>query len=132
MNRATFGKLFEQYQQDARAVLLKRFGDPALADDAVQNAAVYVLENIGRFKKLTKSYFIQLAVSRAKNGKRSEARQQSRVASSGGPSDLMVIEDLQEQARRGRMLPKHSADRQFEITLTRTARRMRKDRVMVL
>jgi DNA-directed RNA polymerase specialized sigma24 family protein len=116
MTRDQFAKLFEEYQGDARRVLLDKFqGNAAQADDAVQNAAVYVLENIGRFKQLTKSYFIQLAVSRAKNGRRGEARQQTRVVTYGGTGDLVRLEHGLEQRRRGRILPQPGADRMAEV-----------------
>lgn len=103
MIRDQFAKLFETYQEDARRVLLDKFqGNAALADDAVQNAAVYVLENIGRFKTLTKSYFIQLAVSRAKNGLRSEKRQHNRVTPVGDSQTLAQVEEIDAKFRVGR------------------------------
>lgn len=111
MKRDQFAKLFEEYQGDARRVVLAKFGgDDALAGDAVQDAAVYVLENIGRFKALTKSYFIQLAVNRARNVRRGETRQQMRVTSVGGSQDLLAVEIATETVRRGRKLPAPSMD----------------------
>jgi len=103
MTRDQFSKLLEEYQGDARRVLLDKFqGNAALADDAIQNAAVYVLENIGRFKTLTKSYFIQLSVSRAKNGLRGEKRQHNRVTPVGGSQDLAQVEEIDAKFRMGR------------------------------
>lgn len=111
MKRDQFAKLFEEYQGDAKRVLLAKFqGNAALADDAVQNAAVYVLENLGRFKTLTKSYFLQLAVNRARNVRRGETRQQMRVTSVGGSQELLEVEMATETARRGRKLPAPSMD----------------------
>lgn len=115
MRRDQFAKLCELYQSDARKVILDKYqGDHALADDAVQAAALYVLENIGRFKQLTKSYFIQLAVNRARNARRGETRQQMRVVSVGGPADLLQVEYVAEGTRRGRVLPHPGADAQAE------------------
>ncbi len=114
MNRKQFAELFEQYQEDARRVVLKRFGgDAALAADAVQDAAVYVLEHLGRFKKLTRSYFVQLATNRARNLRRGEGRRQERTVSVGCAADLVEIEHQVEVKRRGRLLPHQGADRQF-------------------
>lgn len=114
MTRSQFAKLFEEYQEEARRVLLDKFqSNAALADDAVQDAAVYVLENVGRFKTLTKSYFIQLAVSRAMNGLRGEGRRQKRTVSVGHAEDLVNLEHQVEVKRRGRVLPHQGADRQF-------------------
>ncbi len=116
MNRTQFAEVFEQYQKDARRVVLAKFGgDAALAADAVQDAAAYVLEHLGRFKKLTRSYFVQLAVNRARNSRRGETRQQMRVTSIGGPHELVRAETAVEQRRRGRVLPYPGADKQAEI-----------------
>jgi RNA polymerase sigma factor (sigma-70 family) len=103
MDQHAFEKVFEQYSEDARRVLLDKFnGNAALADDAVQDAAVYCLENLGRFEKITKSYFIQLAVSRAKNGLRREKRQHNRVTPVGSSQDLAQVEEIDAKFRVGR------------------------------
>ncbi len=102
MNRDDFAKVFEQYQEDARRAVLGKFGgDAALAADAVQEAALYVLEHLGRFKKLTRSYLVQLAINRARNIRRGETRQQMRVTSIGGEQELLIAEEIAESKRRG-------------------------------
>lgn len=115
MTRDQFAKAFEQYQGAARGAILSKFGgDHALADDAVQNAAVYVIGRIGRFKQLTRSYFVQLAVNNARMIRRGETRQQMRVSSEGGHEDLVRLEAAAEQRRRGRIMPYPDSDKQSE------------------
>jgi len=115
MTRDQFAKLFEAYRENARRVVLAKFsGDAALADDAIQDAAVYVLEHLARFKKLTPSYFRQLVVSRALNHLRGDRRRQARTVSVGDAVDLVRIEYDMERRRRGRVPPHPSSDKQFE------------------
>jgi DNA-directed RNA polymerase specialized sigma24 family protein len=102
MNAEQFGKLMDEFHADAVNVVADRFHSRDIAEEAVQNAAVYVLENIGRFKRLTKSYFIQLAMSRAKNEKRGAGRREQRLMSAGGAPELAVIEEEQYEKELGR------------------------------
>lgn len=102
MTRDQFSKLFEEYQEDAVNVVAGRFKSRDIAEEAVQNAALYVMENLERFERMTKSYFIQLAISRAKNEKRGNARREERLMSAGGVNELAVIEEEMFEKESGR------------------------------
>jgi hypothetical protein len=72
VNAHDFEKLFTDVHEEAVRVVARKFGIPrdTLATDAVQEAAVYCLEHLDRFQTIKKSYFLQLATSRAKTSSR--------------------------------------------------------------
>lgn len=124
MDAGQFKKVMEKHYDDAVNVVTERFSPPrgdrspeaqaarerarSIAEEAVQNAAVYLLENLERFDRLTKSYFIQLAVSRAKNEKRGGSRREQRLMSAGLTPELAVIEEetFEKEAGRKPALPR--------------------------
>lgn len=94
MTAQEFEKVYEQCREGAiqRATTVRRLSRAA-AEDAVQEAAIYCLENLGRFQRITPSYFYQLVVNRAKNIRRSEdARAANRERSVGDWFDLADVE----------------------------------------
>lgn len=112
MTTQEFERVYEQCRVDAirRAKAVCRLGHAA-AEDAVQNAAIYCLENLGRFQLITPSYFIQLVISRAKNIRRSEgARNANRERGVGDWFDLAGIEEEDNDKRSGRIRPASRAE----------------------
>jgi len=72
MNREEFEQLYEKARSRAVAAAARVSGDQEVAEDAVQEAAVYCLQRIEAQPgaAFTESYFIQLATSRAKDAVR--------------------------------------------------------------
>lgn len=103
MTREDFEQVFTKVKAKAMSTvrwkLQMGYQDAA---DAVQNAAVYCLENLDRFEKITESYFIQLAVSRAKNYRRDVSRRWEREQPAGLQYDLAIIEEQEFEKREGR------------------------------
>jgi hypothetical protein len=63
-----FEKVYEQsYQKALDAVYASGIKSKTVAEDAVQNAAVYFLERLDSYTQITPSLFIQMVVGRAKN-----------------------------------------------------------------
>jgi DNA-directed RNA polymerase specialized sigma24 family protein len=69
MTREEFEQLYEKARSRAVAAAARVSGDQEVAEDAVQEAAVYCLQRIDAQPdaRVTESYFIQLATSRAKD-----------------------------------------------------------------
>jgi DNA-directed RNA polymerase specialized sigma24 family protein len=102
MNAEQFGKLMDEFHADAVNVVAERFHSRDIAEDAVQNAALYCLENLERFQKITRSYFIQLAMNNGKMVKRGDSRREQRLMGAGGTPELAVIEEEQFEKELGR------------------------------
>jgi hypothetical protein len=79
---------------------------PDKAEDALQNATIYVLENLERFPELTPSYFKQLVLNNARMIARSEnARAANREHGVGDSGDLADVEEADSIKKRRRKLP---------------------------
>lgn len=85
MTRDEFEQIYENVHSRAVAVAQRVTGSRETAEDAVQEAAVYILQriNLNVGKEFTASYFIQLATSRAKDRLKPRGR---RHGTSKGPS----------------------------------------------
>lgn len=82
-----------------------------VAEDAVQTAALELIEKAAEFKTLTPSYFIQRVVSRAKDVRKSEnARIANRERPVGAWYDLADVEEADASDRLGRTKPAGTAD----------------------
>lgn len=69
MTSEEFGTFYEKHVGRITTFLAVRFRDEELAQDAVQQAALYVMERLAKYQVLTPSYFRQLAYNRAINMK---------------------------------------------------------------
>ena len=101
-----FARIYDQCREGAikRAMAACRVARE-VAEDAVQNAAIYCLENLGRFQELTPSYFYQLAINNARMISRSEgARGANREHGVGDWLDLANVEE-DESGKRSRRVP---------------------------
>jgi DNA-directed RNA polymerase specialized sigma24 family protein len=83
-----------------KALNAARRVSPAYAEDAVSDAAVYLIENLSRFQQITPSYFIQACVSRAKNQIRNQHH--DTVLPVGTVHDLALVEHAEVQKQTGR------------------------------
>lgn len=72
MTKEDFEKVYEANY--TKALNAARRIDWELAEDAVADAAVYLLENLARFQQITPSYFIQKCVNRARDLRRNQHR----------------------------------------------------------
>lgn len=103
MTGEEFGRVFEKVQAQAlRTVRAKLSMGPQEAADAVQDAAVYCMENLARFKRITPSYFIQLAVNRGRNIHRANRRRWDHEYPVGSWHDLDIVERIDAAVRSGR------------------------------
>jgi len=60
-----FGSIYEQLAPPTITFLAVRFQDEDVAQDAVQQAALYLMERLDRYDTITPSYFKQLSTNRA-------------------------------------------------------------------
>lgn len=69
MTEMEFTRLYEKTRDKAVAVAAATVGNRDIAEEAVQEAAIYCLQRIAKqpAARFTASYFVQLAVSRAKD-----------------------------------------------------------------
>lgn len=102
MTQDEFIKIFEQCKRSAMNVVIWRFGNRSLAEDALQAAAVYILTRLERFKQITESYFIQLVVNNARMIKRAQTRQYMRVLPQGQGHQLEIVEEQELEKEKGR------------------------------
>jgi DNA-directed RNA polymerase specialized sigma24 family protein len=86
----TFESLYGRTFEDARRLAQGITRNREMAEDAVQKAAEYVVTN--KPEGVTKSYWLQLVTSRAKDALRSK-RTREREVPSGSMVELAGVED---------------------------------------
>lgn len=112
MSPKEFEKVYERLREGAvkRAMAVANISRAA-AEDAVQNAAIYCLENLERFERITDSYFFQLVINRGRHIAESEnARAANRERSVGDWFDLARVEADDNEDRLGHIPPARGAE----------------------
>jgi DNA-directed RNA polymerase specialized sigma24 family protein len=107
LTREEFAKVYDQCRASALKIAISKARvTPDEAEDALQNATIYVLENLERFPELTPSYFKQLVLNNARMIARSEnARAANREHGVGDSGDLADVEEADTIKKRRRKLP---------------------------
>lgn len=99
MKAEDFAKLYEAYRPKALNVIYRTgFKSASLAEDAVQNAALYFLKRLHSYERITEALFCHMAVKRMKDlldGERGARRGNApnREVGVGTPIDLADLED---------------------------------------
>ena len=103
MSPEEFAKIYENCRESAIKIAVKKAHvTQEQAEDALQNAVCYLMENLDRFQEITPSYFWQLMVSRARSIVRSEkARAANRERSVGDSVTLADVEEADYIRRKG-------------------------------
>lgn len=104
MTRAEFEQLYVREHTRAVAAAQRVCGNREIAEDAVQEAAEYILKriDIGVGQEFTASYFIQLSTSRAKNAVDARPdRGNARVRHEVPVPDLAETEEINFRFREG-------------------------------
>jgi hypothetical protein len=107
MSPEEFAKIYETCSESAIKIAVKKSRvTQEQAEDALQNAVCYLMENLDHFQEITPSYFRQLVVNRATSIVRSEsARAANREQSVGDSGTLADVEEADYIRRKGRKLP---------------------------
>lgn len=107
MTTTDFEKLYESIRGKAVAAAVRVCGSQDAAEDAVQDAAVYCLERIAAQPEatFTASYFVQLAVNRAKDGVKPTMGRNKYLVSVGGQAELEQQERIQNTRPRTHHMP---------------------------
>jgi DNA-directed RNA polymerase specialized sigma24 family protein len=124
LTRKQFAKLYEAVYEDAIHLVQAKVRGACTgehgrgvrrdrAEDAVQNAALYVMEHLAEFEYMTASYFKQLCISRGKDMERGNRRQwarampSSRLPNGTDPKegDMTAVEKREALRRTGRVRP---------------------------
>ena len=109
MTSEEFAKVYEEYADSARKVVMWKFrGDRALADDALQAAAEYLLIRLAKFDKITESFFIRHVLNKAQDLSKMNTRQYMRVLPMGNGRDLEAMEEEVLEQRSGRAFDPNS------------------------
>lgn len=105
MTRDEFAKVYQQCRPKALEIARKETGSLDRAEDAVQNAAVYCLENLARFSQIKATYFYQLARNRARDLTRSRVRREAHETVIGLIPELSEAEEHAVEREIGRKRP---------------------------
>jgi DNA-directed RNA polymerase specialized sigma24 family protein len=109
MTTTDFEKVYEQCYRKALGIAGRIVGH-SHAEDAVHNAAVYMLENLARFEHVTPSYFLQLVRNNAQMARRAQSRRLAHEVPIGLESDLAVAEEHAVERLIGRVRPHPRAE----------------------
>src|SRR5262245_5423391 len=123
MSAEEFAKIYENCSESAIKIAVKKAHvTQEQAEDALQNAVCYLMENLDRFQEITPSYFRQLVVNRARSIVRSEkARAANRERSVGDSVTLADVEEADYIRRKGRKQPVRPSSNVPPVVLNHTS-----------